>query len=276
MTRTITFIITIIHAALLLVATATSVQAQAPSNAFFANLQYNNHTYHLLTQERNHAEALQDVAEHAAWNTNLPNPYLLHVTTTMERNAIEAWLALIGDFSVWHGAEDEQFEGTWIYADGPAHYERDKGLFGGSCPNDVCWSTTGFWASGSPAFPPNLEDCMALNSSPSQFRDETCDSTTVFVVLENGQTCLDYQTDGNPNLCPAGDVEKPDFASIVCDNDDQLCSQTTCCVPVPEPTSLASSLAALCTLIIVKRRRDVKRRRNFGSQARRREANPRR
>ena len=44
MTRTITFIITIIHAVLLLVATATSVQAQAPSNPMFAEFQYNNHT----------------------------------------------------------------------------------------------------------------------------------------------------------------------------------------------------------------------------------------
>jgi hypothetical protein len=255
MTRTIT----IIHAVLLLVATATSVQAQAPSNRLFSAFQYNNHTYHLLFLERNHAEALQDVAEHAAWNTLLPNPYLLHLTTTMEKNAIEAWLANEGAFSVWHGAEDSQFEGTWMYADGPAFYERDKNLFGGNCPNGVCWSQTGFWASGSPAIPPNSEDCMAFSNSSSQFRDERCDSlgTTVFVVLENGQTCVDYQTDGNPNLCPAGYDEKPDFASIVCDNDAQLCSQTTCCVP--EPTSLASSLAALCTLTIVTRRRTASR-----------------
>jgi hypothetical protein len=189
---------------------------------------------------RNHAEALQDVAEHAAWNTDLPNPYLLHLTTLIEKNAIEAWLAGEGAFSVWHGAEDSQFEGTWMYADGPAFYERDKSLFGGNCPNGVCWSQTGFWELGSPAIPPNLEDCMAFSNSSSQFRDERCDSLgpTNFVVLENGQTCLDYQTDGNPELCPSVDYEeKPDFASIVCDNDVQLCSQTTCCVYVPEPSA---------------------------------------
>jgi hypothetical protein len=236
MTRTIT----IIPAVLLLVAAATSVQAQAPSNPLFASHSYNNHTYHLLNLPRNHAEALQDVAEHAAWNTDLPNPYLLHLTTLIEKNAIEDWLAGLGAFSVWHGAEDSQFEGTWMYADGPAFYERDKSLFGGNCPNGVCWSQTGFWALGSPAIPPNLEDCMAFSNSSSQFRDERCDSLgpTVFVVLENGQTCLDYQTDGNPDLCPSVDYEeKPDFASIVCDNDVQLCSQTTCCVYVPEPSA---------------------------------------
>ena len=86
MTRTIT----IIPAVLLLVATATSVQAQAPSNQLFESHQYNNHTYHLLFLPRNHAEALQDVAEHAAWNTDLPNPYLLHLTTLIEKNAIVA------------------------------------------------------------------------------------------------------------------------------------------------------------------------------------------
>lgn len=260
MTRTIT----IIPAVLLLVATATSVQAQAPSNTVFATTQYNDHTYHLLNFPRNHEEALQDVAEYAASNTELPNPYLLHLTTTMEKNAIEAWLALIGasSISVWHGAEDgpaDEFEGTWMYADGPAFYERDKNLFGGNCPNDVCWSQTGFWALGNPAFPPNLEDCMVYDDSSSQFRDERCDSSgpTVFVVLENGQTCLDYQTDGNPNLCPSVDYEeKPDFASIVCDNDVQLCSQTTCCVFVPEPSAgLMLSTGALLLTALHRRRR---------------------
>jgi len=250
--------ISIIPAVLLLIATATSVQAQAPSNPLFGTFQYNNHTYDLLFLPRNHAEALQDVAEHAAWNTDLPNPYLLHLTTLIEKNAIEAWLAGEGDFSVWHGAEDSQFEGTWMYADGPAFYERDKSLFGGNCPNGVCWSLTGFWASGSPAIPPNLEDCMAFSNSSSQFRDERCDSlgpTNVFVVLENGQTCLDYQTDGNPNLCPAGYVEKPDFASIVCDNGDQLCSQTTCCVPEPSAGLMLSTGTLLLTALRRRRRR---------------------
>ncbi len=253
MTRTIT----IIPAVLLLVATATSVQAQAPSNNEFATHQYNNHTYQLLTLSRNHEEALQDVAEHAAWNTGLPNPYLLHLTTLSEKNDITAWLAGEGAFSVWHGAEDSVSEGTWVYAGGPASYERGKGLFGGSCPNGVCWNPTGFWELGNPAFPPNEEDCMAFSNSTSQFRDETCDSTTVFVVLENGQTCLDYQTDGNPNLCPSVDYEeKPDFASIVCDNNVQLCSQTTCCVYVPEPSAgLMLSTGALLLTALPRRRR---------------------
>ncbi len=257
MTRTIT----IIHAVLLLVATATSVQAQAPSNLLFSNFQYNNHTYQLLFDARNHEEALLDVAEHAEWNTDLPNPYLLHLTTTSEKNFLEGWLLERGvsSISLWHGAEDRENESNWVYADGPADEERGKNLFGANCPNDVCWNPTGFWEGGGPAIPPNEEDCMVYNDSSLQFSDERCDSSGPmnFVVLESGQTCLDYQTDGNPNLCPAGYVEKPDFASIVCDNGDQLCSQTTCCVP--EPTSLLSSLAALCTLTIVTRRRTASR-----------------
>jgi hypothetical protein len=256
MTRTIT----IIPAVLLLVATATSVQAQAPSNNEFAATQYNDHTYQLLFLGRNHEEALLDVAEHAAWNTGLPNPYLLQLTTLSEKNFLQAWLADINasSISLWHGAEDSDFEGTWVYADGPAYYERDRSLFGANCPNGVCWNPTGFWEGGGPAIPSN--DCMVFSDSSSQFRDETCDllTPTHFVVLENGQTCRDYQTDGNPNLCPAVDYEeKPDFASIVCDNNVQLCSQTTCCVYVPEPSAglMLSTGALLLTALRRLRRR---------------------
>lgn len=233
-------IATCISAVLLLMATATQVRAQEPSNPLFSTHFYNEHTYRVLGAQRNHEQALQDVAE---WNATTPDKaYLIQLTTLAERASVTGWLDEFGNFELWHGANDSQWEGNWFYSSGPAFNERGRGLIGNCPPNGECW-TPPYWAEFNPTGGSNGIDCMTFDSQSGLFADEPCvgppSSSQTYVVLEYGQTCKDYETDlqiadSNANACPVNFIKKTGFDSIVCDNLIQSCAEPlTCCNAIP-------------------------------------------